>query len=226
MKNRTNFNDWLGLLVWTLDTLVNPSPRNILESFESWDYRNRLRPELKQLRRAGMLERQVRRDTLQWRLTEQGRVAATGGVDPVARWSRQWDGQWRLLLFDLPARQQRLRSAFWRWLKRQRFGYLQQSVWITPDTISETSIPLRHLKLTPDSLTVIEGAPAPPDSNGGIVRGAWDFEAINRKYRVAIQVAAAGRKYARGGKPDNARGGGKDPTKLDDALEKVRQLLQ
>jgi len=205
MKACAKSNDWLGLFLWGLDILMNPNSQTLLDSFESWNYRNRLRLDLLQLRRSGMVECRGARARSQWRLTEQGRHAAIGGIDPVSRWSRRWDGRWRLLLFDLPARQQRLRLILWRWLRRQHFGYLQQSVWITPDTINENSIPLRQLKLTPESLTVIDGAPTPPDTNEGIVQSAWDFALINRNYRTAIGLATAGRRFVRGGKPVEMR---------------------
>jgi phenylacetic acid degradation operon negative regulatory protein len=205
MKAATESNDWLGLFIWGLDILMSPNTQTLLESFESWNYRNRLRFDLKQLRRSGMVEcRKVRTKSF-WQLSELGRLAAFGGIDPVSRWSRNWDGRWRLLLFDLPVQQQRMRLPLWRWLRRQRFGYLQQSVWILPDTISETHIPLRRLKLTPDSLTVIEGMPTPPDTNEGIVQSAWDFALINRKYQAAIELATAGRRFVHGGKPVEMR---------------------
>lgn len=205
MKDRTESNDWLGLFIWGLDILMNPNTQTLLESFESWNYRNRLRFDLKQLRRSGMVEcRKVRNKSL-WRLAESGRLAAFGGIDPASRWSRKWDGRWRLLLFDLPARQQRLRLTLWRWLRRQRFGYLQQSVWIVPDTINETHMPLHQLKLTPESLTVIAGSPVPPDTNEDIVHSAWDFELINHNYTAAIAHATAGRSFVRGGKPVEMR---------------------
>ncbi len=113
------------------------------------------------------------------------------------------DGAYYCLIF--PTDNIQLRLNLWRWLRRERFGYLQQSVWIIPDTISETSIPLRQLKLTPESLTVIEGAPTPPDTNEGIAHSAWDFELINGNYRTAIELAIAGRRFARGGKPVEMR---------------------
>jgi DNA-binding transcriptional regulator PaaX len=207
MKPGTKSNDWLGLFLWGLDIVMNPNTQTLLESFESWNYRNRLCLDLLQLRRSGMIECQGLRGRNQapWRLTKQGRLAAVGGIDPLSRWSRKWDGRWRLLLFDLPERQQRLRLNLWRWLRRERFGYLQQSVWIVPDTITETSIPLRQLKLTPESLTVIEGAPTPPDTNQDIAQSAWDFVCINRNYKTAIEHATAGRRFARGGKPGEMR---------------------
>jgi phenylacetic acid degradation operon negative regulatory protein len=205
MKTRAKSNDWLGLLLWTLDILSNPNSQTLLESFESWDYRNHLRRDLIQLRRSRMVERRGTHTKSQWRPTEQGRYAAMGGIDPTSRWARRWDGRWRLLLFDLPARKQRLRLALWRWLRQQRFGYLQQSVWVVPDAINETGIPLRRLKPTPESLTVIEGAPTPPDTNEDIVQSAWDFALIKRNYEVAIELATAGRRFVRGGKPVEMR---------------------
>lgn len=205
MKACAKSNDWLGLFLWGFDILMNPNSQTLLESFESWNYRNRLRLDLIQLRRSGMVECRGARNQSQWRLTEQGRQAAIGGIDPALRWSRKWDGRWRLLLFDLPARQQRLRLTLWRWLRRQRFGYLQQSVWIVPDAINESGIPLRQLKLTPESLTVIEGAPTPLHSNDDIVQSAWDFALINRNYKAVIELATAGRRFVRGAKPVEMR---------------------
>lgn len=205
MKTTAKSNDWLGFFLWGLDILMNPNSQTLLETFESWNYRNRLRLDLMQLRRGGMVESLGTQKTPRWRLTEKGRHAAIGGIDPKAQWSRKWDGQWRLLLFDLPARQQRLRLTLWRWLRRQRFGYLQQSVWIVPDAINETGIPLRQLKLTPESLTVIKGVATPPDTNENIVQSAWDFAFINGNYRAAIELATAGRSFVRGGRPVEMR---------------------
>ena len=205
MKTNAKSNDWLALFLWGLDILMNPNSQTLLETFESWNYRNCLRLDLKQLRRSGMAECRYAHDTPQWRLTEKGRHAAIGGIDPASRWSRKWDGHWRLLLFDLPARQQRLRLTLWRWLRRHRFGYLQQSVWIVPDTINETGIPLRQIKLTPESLTIIQGAPTPPGTNEDMVQSAWDFTFINCNYKAAIELATAGRRFVRGGKPVEMR---------------------
>lgn len=192
MKTSHQSKDWLPLLLWTLETIINPYSATILQSFESWQHRNGFRREWRELRRAGHLQVRGEPATGEWRLSPQARTIAHGGIDPSSRWRRGWDGKWRLLLFDLPARQTRLRLGLWRWLRQQRFGYLQQSVWITPDAINETDIPLSHLKLTPESLTVIEGCPVAPDTSDDLVPSAWDFAAINRAYAVAMEIAAEG----------------------------------
>ena len=205
MKPSATSNDWLVLLLYGFDTIMNPYTQNLLETFESWNYRHRLRYDLMELRRSKMLESQKIKHRLRWGLAEAGRLAAFGGVDVAARWSRKWDGRWRLLLFDLPVRQRKLRLGLWRWLRGHRFGYLQQSVWITPDSIDETSIPLHPLMLTPESLTVIEGVPAPSRTDESIVQSAWDFELINRAYREAMELAADGRRFVHGGEPAKMR---------------------
>ncbi|PYI86030.1 MAG: hypothetical protein DME26_09745 [Verrucomicrobia bacterium] len=197
MKKPSAADDLLALLLWGLDILARPSPHNLLQSFEAWDYQNRLRPQLRHLERVRLLERHGSKRKPTLRLTKHGRSAAWGGIDPLSRWQRPWDGRWRLWLFDLPARNKPLRLRLWRWLRTQRFGYLQMSVWLTPDATAEAHFPLQPLKLTPDSFTVIEGRPLAPDSDADIVASAWDFAAINQRYQSAIEVASAGRELVK-----------------------------
>jgi hypothetical protein len=59
-----------------------------------------------------------------------------GGRDPEAQWARPWDGQWRLVLFDVPTGQNAQRERLRRYLRDKGFGYLQNSVWISPDPLT------------------------------------------------------------------------------------------
>lgn len=43
-----------------------------------------------------------------------------------------WDGQWRMVLFDIPEERKALRSVFRRKLQQFGFKYLQKSAWIYP----------------------------------------------------------------------------------------------
>lgn len=188
---------WLPLLFRTLDLLSRPTPQNVLRGFEAWDYEANLRPHLKQLERARLLEHRGSGRSRTLHMTAKGRRVALGGIDPVDRWSRAWDGRWRLLMFDLPARSHALRLRLWRWLRLSRFGYLQNSVWISPDFVSDETLPLRQLKLTPEAFLVIEGHPTGSDTDLDLVRSAWDFVAINRRYERVCKLADRGTKLAR-----------------------------
>jgi len=196
MQDTAKSQDWLAFLFYALDLIISPTPKKILQTFEEWDYQNRLRPQLKQLERARIIERDGQGRSAALRFTGPGRLAALGGVDPVQRWQRWWDGRWRLLVFDLPARDRPLRLRLWRWLRSQRFGYLQNSVWISPDPVDESRCPLNHLKLKPETVTVLESRPVPPDSDASFVACSWDFGLINRRYQDVLTQADCGLELA------------------------------
>lgn len=100
----------------------------------------------------------------------------------MQRWARPWDGQWRMVLFDIPrsadARRQRLR----RFLRERHYGCLQDSVWITPDALDRERELLEGATVQVDSLLLLEARPASGETDAEIVAGAWDFARINRLY--------------------------------------------
>ncbi|NIP96595.1 MAG: hypothetical protein GWO24_25435, partial [Akkermansiaceae bacterium] len=90
---------------------------------------------VRRLRKRGLLEDAPRKRGDLLRLTELGHHALAGGRHPDGAWNRDWDGKWRLLVFDLPQKAGRGRVQFWRWLRKNHFGRIQGSVWITPDPV-------------------------------------------------------------------------------------------
>jgi DNA-binding transcriptional regulator PaaX len=189
----------LYVLLWGADVLMNPTWRNMNNSFEQWAWRNHLTHRLAQLENAKLLERHPRSDlTRVVRLTEEGRLLALGGRDPIRQWSRPWDGTWRLVLFDLPVQRTDLRQRLLRALRRNHFGYLQNSVWITPDAALAVRAKLLDEKREPDSLLILEGRPAAGESDAEMVRSAWDFGEIDRRYEQHMQ-------WVKQGPPGDAR---------------------
>ena len=197
--------DWYILALYVLDYLMNPTLARFCESFESWEYRTRIRPKLRHLTHVRAVRRvgEGRRAVLL--ATEEGRRLAWGGLNPRERWARSWDGRWRLLVFDLPEREAQLRLRLWRWLRGRRYGYLQQSVWLSPDPVTDENLPLTPLRLTPESYLVLESRPVPPDSDLGMVRSAWDFSAVNGAYRRCIELAIAGTSFVRSSATESSR---------------------
>ncbi len=179
----------LYLLLWTADSFLRPRWCNLDDSFESWAYRNRLGRTVTRLEQQKFLERKPEPDLGRiGRLTAAGRRIALGGRDPVERWERNWDGRWRFILFDLPVRATALRNRLRRFLLRHAFGYLQQSVWVTPDSLDETYDLLRRIPSDVEALTLFEGRPCGGEPDAAIVRGAWDFAAINTQYARHLAV--------------------------------------
>jgi DNA-binding transcriptional regulator PaaX len=124
------------------------------------------------------------------RLTALGREVLNGGRLPEEAWSRDWDGAWRLLLFDLPRDARAVRAKFWRWLRASHFGRFQASVWITPDPVPEVSRVAAEAGLDDSLFTVFSGQVEGKSGRGpDVAAEAWDFQAINRGHESYARFA-------------------------------------
>jgi len=180
---------FLNFLLWSADKLARPTFRNLTNSYESWAYRNGLLKQVAVLEKRQLIERDFSApDDRVYRLTWQGRLHVLGGRDPQARWSREWDGRWRLVLFDVPTAQNTQRTRLRRYLRDKGFGYLQNSVWITPDSLAEEQRILGGGKIDVESLILLEARPCAGETDAEIVAGAWDFERINRRYTRHLKI--------------------------------------
>jgi len=182
MSLRVSAEFLLEVLVCTTGTLLS---RRLDIFFSDWEIPQRHGSDqmLRRLEQRGLLAREERAGEVVYRLTDAGRLRALGGRDPIADWARQWDGSWRLMLFDLPVSQQLARQRLLRWLRNRGFGYLQHSVWITPDPVQEV---VGALKLFHDveSFALMEATCIAGHSNADLVIGGWDFTEINRRYEA------------------------------------------
>ncbi|NNC89297.1 MAG: hypothetical protein HKN82_12625 [Akkermansiaceae bacterium] len=157
------------------------------------------RADLRQLQSRGLVEEAACKGGAILRLTELGRIALAGGRDPQQAWSRPWDGQWRLLTFDLPRRETQARARFWRWLRRNHFGRLQGSVWIHPDPLPEIESLAREMGFDPGLMVVFTGQVEGTRKPAEMVAGAWNLDAANESYRTYTSFALRVRKQLRKG---------------------------
>jgi phenylacetic acid degradation operon negative regulatory protein len=175
--------EFLFMLCWTCEILTRPTFRNLTDSFESWAYRNGFLRQLHRLEKQQMIEQQSNdhEDRL-YRLTQAGRICALGGRDPEAKWNRTWDGRWRLVLFDVPESCRAKRNQLRRYLRSRGFGYLQNSVWITPDPVNEQRALLAEGPVNVESMIFLDARPSAGETDAEIVAGAWDYVELNRRY--------------------------------------------
>ena len=178
---RASSEEFLLFLLWNADALMRPTWRSLSDSFEAWAFRNGLSRRLAELERQKLLEQRPApiTDARVVRLTESGRRQALGGCDPTAEWERHWDGRWRMVLFDIS--QPALRFKLRRRLRRQRFGYLQNSVWISPDSLQPLHAMLADIRPNVESCMLFEGRPGGGETDAAVVAGAWNFGEINRQ---------------------------------------------
>ena len=181
MKAKTE--ELLYHLLCVAETVARPTFRNLTESFEEWAYRNGLHQKLAALAKARLIQSrgELPVDRIH-RLTEAGRLLALGGCDPVTRWKRRWDGRWRMILFDVPQAKASVRARLRRSLAERGFGYLQKSVWITPDSLTGEREALGGGQVDVESLIFLEVRPCAGESDAQIVSGAWNFDALKDRY--------------------------------------------
>jgi phenylacetic acid degradation operon negative regulatory protein len=92
------------------------------------------------------------------------------------------------VLFDVPTAQNSHRVRLRRYLRDKGFGYLQKSVWITPDSLEEERQILGSGKINVKSLILLEARPCAGESDADIVAGAWDFERIKHRYSRHLKI--------------------------------------
>ncbi|TSC73335.1 MAG: phenylacetic acid degradation operon negative regulatory protein [Parcubacteria group bacterium Gr01-1014_70] len=75
-----------------------------------------------------------------FRLTEKGRIRQQQALRHIALQAsknKEWDGKWRMVVFDIPEQRKRYRDSLRAQLHYFGFLQLQKSVWVTPFHIDE-----------------------------------------------------------------------------------------
>lgn len=108
-------------------------------------------------------------------------------ADPRECWNRRWDQKWRILAYDIPSRPQSRRLKLWRWLKQNRLGLLQRSLWISAKPLEEIRN-LFHDAANSQTLLLWE-APTPPGLHPvSIAEQAWNMAEIDSDYQVVLNL--------------------------------------
>lgn len=178
-------------LLEVLTFLGRPTLANAIHGSRYWGRPGVGDRDLVDLGKRGYLELETgvrnRKDRV-LRLTEKGRLRAMEGRDPEACWSRPWDGKWRMVLFDIPEKDRRIRAVLRRSLAAAHFGYLQNSVWVSPDPLDFERRIFKGTVINAESLLTLDAVPGTGERDNDIVCGAWAFKAINRSYGEHIQI--------------------------------------
>jgi phenylacetic acid degradation operon negative regulatory protein len=180
--------DLLELVHYAGGLLCNPTFRNLTSGYESFAYRYKLDYHLDQWEKKGLIKRGQNARGVILQLTDAGRQRLDIPADPTESWNANWDGSWRIFLFDLPSAERRLRQELWRWLQRERFGYLQNSVWIRPQPILHLVNTLAWFRDNPETFLLLETKRVAGASDVALVSGAWDFTRINASHNQYRQI--------------------------------------
>lgn len=109
--------------------------------------KNNFKQVLQRLKRQDLIEKIVTQNEVYWRLTQKGTGITFAKFPLISQQQKPWDRQWRIVYFDIPEKQARVRKQFRHQLMSLGFGQAQKSVYLSPyDFIRE----IKHFIQTND----------------------------------------------------------------------------
>jgi phenylacetic acid degradation operon negative regulatory protein len=115
-----------------------------------------------------------------WRMLDEGR-------DRIFRRAREpWDGQWHMVIYQVPETERALREQLRRRLAWLGFGPLSPSVWMSPHDRTE-QVRAEFAAHSPVRLDIFRSRSAGEDADRDIAGRAWDLAGLDRDYRDLLK---------------------------------------
>lgn len=100
---------------------------------------------------------------------------------------QDWDGQWRVVVFDIPEKYRDVRDDFRRLLKKLGFALWQRSVWISPfDVVTELNAYLAKNNLSPH-VQIMVGKRVGKLDDREFAAHLWPLGEINQRYENFLE---------------------------------------
>jgi len=115
------------------DFIYNPGKYAYYGGWERPLKKSELAQALRRLRERGLVDSDKDTHGLIIKLTELGQDA----LGDLSILQKQWDGRWRVVIFDIPESKSTVRNLFRRRLKDWGFKNWQRSVWITKNNVTD-----------------------------------------------------------------------------------------
>ena len=116
------------------DFMYNPGYYAYREGLKYPLRKSALSKAIVRLRKRGLIETdKTEANRLILKLTDEGRTAILLNEENIGN----WDGKWRIVVFDIPEQKRLIRNLLRRNLKKWGFKHLQKSVWISKKNITE-----------------------------------------------------------------------------------------
>ena len=140
------------------------------------------------LSKQGLIVKKQGLDAPKLKISEEGAGRLDAYMQPERRWSRKWNGIWYLLLYDIPEVNRSYRNVLRQFLKKQRMGCFQKSVWITPYDIRPQYADLDEGAAIGSFACLFEARTVLGMPAKNVVRESWDFDRLYEIHRRFLDV--------------------------------------
>ncbi|MCA1030416.1 phenylacetic acid degradation operon negative regulatory protein PaaX [Bacillus timonensis] len=99
----------------------------------------------------------------------------------------EWDGQWRILIYNIPEDIRNVRDELRKELVWSGFGTLSNSFWISPNNLNKQVHALVDKYMVGEYVHFFVSTYDGPSENQRLVEQCWDLNEINHKYNQFIE---------------------------------------
>lgn len=107
---------------------------------------------------------------------------------PETFWNSKWNGIWYTLIFDVPESERKYRDTLRTFLKNQRMGCLQKSVWVTAQDIRPMYDDLKKTANVHAIAYLLESKTVLHRDTKDIVTSAWNFDRLELLHERYLTV--------------------------------------
>ncbi|MFC1790460.1 PaaX family transcriptional regulator C-terminal domain-containing protein [Patescibacteria group bacterium] len=151
-------------------------------AFDGWYQKSNFASSISKLLSVGDIEKVEKKGKVFLRLTSQGNKHLTQSI-PFLKFARkQWDGYWRIVIFDINEKSRSVRNSLREKLVSLGFGQWQRSVYITPHDISGEITQFLKSKRLLSVCVCLEARQIGVEDEGELAEKVWQLNDLNEAY--------------------------------------------
>lgn len=133
-----------------------------------------------------LIEKVVRNGKVYIRITSDGKKLIQRDFPMLALQNREWDGRWRIVMFDVEEINKQARERLRVKLKELGFGMLQKSVFISPHDIIKDFIEFSEASGIKDYLYILETHKLIVGDEKEFANRMWKLAELNERYKEIV----------------------------------------
>lgn len=133
---------------------------------------------VQRLAKQGLVVKHRGLDTPILQISEAGSDSLAAYFQPEKYWERKWSGVWYMLVYDIPEVDRKYRDMLRKFLKSQRMGCFQKSIWISARDIRPQYADLARGAALDAFACLFEARTVLGMHAEQVVSEAWDFEEL------------------------------------------------
>ena len=171
----------IGLeLLEMLDILGDVAARGAWAFLQNRSYPNKTayHQAVCRLSKQGLIVKSQGLDTPRLKISDEGIESLETYLRPDKCWNRKWNGIWYILMYDVPEADRSYRNVLRQFLKQQRMGCFQKSVWVTPHDIRPQYSDLEKAAALDVFACLFEAKTVLGMPSRKIVSASWNFDRL------------------------------------------------